>query len=324
MYGKMKVLIGYNPIGLAEAIPDLRRKYPGVEFAHCASREDTGELIVDADVYVGWLNRDVFLAAKKLKWIQSPSTGVDYFLTIPELVDGAVLLTNARGTHAACLAESTLGMILAFTRGIRDSVLHQQRREWIQRAVRPRLVELTGSTMGIVGFGTIGRALAERAQAFGVRVIATDLYPVDKPDYVAELWNTDRLSDLLSESDYVVVTVPYIPENHGLIGSEQLALMKPTAMLVGVSRGGIIDQTALVRALREKRLAAAALDVFRPEPLPADSELWDVENLLITPHIAGGTQFEGQYVLDILVENLARFLRGDLPLRNQVDKQRGF
>lgn len=320
----MKALIGYNSIGLAEAIPDLKQKYPDVEFAHCASREDTGELIVDADIYMGWLNRDIFLAAKKIKWIQSPSTGVDYFLTIPELVDGDVLLTNARGTHGVCLAESTLGMILAFTRGIRDSVRHQQRREWIQRQVRPRLVELTGSTMGIVGFGTIGRALAERAQAFGVRIIAADLYPVDKPDYVAELWNTDRLGDLLSESDYVVVTVPYTPENQGLIGAEQMALMKPTAMLLGVSRGGIIDQVALVQALRGKHLAAAALDVFRPEPLPADSELWDVENLLITPHIAGGTQFEGQYVLDIFYENLARFLRGDLPLRNQVDKQRGF
>jgi D-2-hydroxyacid dehydrogenase (NADP+) len=320
----MKALIGYNLIGLAEAIPDLRREYPDVEFAHCASREDTGKLIADADIYMGWLNRDVFLAAKRLKWIQSPSTGVDFFLTIPELVDGDVLLTNARGTHGVCLAESTLGMILAFTRGIRDSVLCQQRHEWIQREVRPRLVELTGSTMGIVGFGTIGRALAERAQAFGVRIIAVDLYAGDKPDYVAELWNADRLGDLLSESDYVVVTVPYTPENHGLIGDDEFALMKPTAMLIGVSRGGIIDQVALARALREKRLAAAALDVFRPEPLPPDSELWDVENLLITPHIAGGTQFEGQYVLGIFRKNLGRFLRGDLPLRNQIDKQRGF
>lgn len=320
----MKVLIGYNPMGLAEAIPDLGRKYPDVEFVHCASREDTGELIVDADVYVGWLNRDAFLAARKLKWIQSPSTGVDFFLTIPELVESDVLLTNARGTHGACLAESTLGMILAFTRGIRDSVLHQQGREWIQREIRPKLVELTGSTMGIVGFGTIGRALARRAQAFDVRIIAVDIYPVDKPDYVNELWDADRLGDLLRGSDYVVVTVPYTPANHGLIGAEQLALMKPTAMLVGVSRGGIIDQDALAQALREKRLAAAALDVFWPEPLPADSEIWDVENLLITPHIAGGTQFEGQYVLDIFYENLARFLRGDLPLRNQIDKQRGF
>jgi phosphoglycerate dehydrogenase-like enzyme len=109
-----------------------------------------------------------------------------------------------------------------------------------------------------------------------------------------------------------------------MIGAEQLALMKPSAILVGISRGGIIDQRALAQALREKRLAAAALDVFETEPLPADSELWDMENLLITPHVAGGTQFETQYILDIFRENLERFMRGDLPLRNQIDKQRGF
>lgn len=109
-----------------------------------------------------------------------------------------------------------------------------------------------------------------------------------------------------------------------MIGAEQLALMKPSAILVGISRGGIIDQKALAQALREKRLAAAALDVFETEPLPADSELWDMENLLITPHVAGGTQFETQYILDIFRENLERFMRGDLPLRNQIDKQKGF
>jgi len=282
------------------------------------------EAIADADVYLGWLDRVHFLAAKKLKWIQSPSTGVNYYLAIQELVESNVLLTSARGTHSNCLAESVLAMILAFTRGIRDSVLRQQQHVWALREIRPKLVELTGSTLGIVGLGASGRALARRAHAFDMRIIAVDLYPVDKPDYVAELWGLDRLNDLLRESDYVVVTVPYTPQTHGMIGAEQLALMKPGAMLVGISRGGIIDQKALAQALREKHLAAAALDVFEPEPLPADSELWDLENLLITPHVAGGTQFEAQYLLRIFRENLERFLRGDLPLHNQVDKRQGF
>ncbi|MBN1580401.1 MAG: D-2-hydroxyacid dehydrogenase, partial [Anaerolineae bacterium] len=181
-----------------------------------------------------------------------------------------------------------------------------------------------GSTMGIVGFGAVGRALAARAQAFEMRIIALDLYPTNKPDTVSELWGLDRLEDLLRESDYVVVTVPYTPQTQGMLGAEQLALMKPGAMLVGISRGGIIDQAALAQMLRDGRLAAAALDVFKPEPLPADSELWDLDNLLMTPHIAGGTQFEGRYILDIFRENLKRFLDGDLPLRNQVNKQLGF
>jgi phosphoglycerate dehydrogenase-like enzyme len=235
-----------------------------------------------------------------------------------------VLLTSASGTHGACLAESALAMILAFTRGIKDCVLAQQSHTWAIRSIRPKLVEFTGSTMGIIGLGSVGRALAKRAQAFDLRVVAVDMYPVDKPDYVDALRGIEYLDDLLRESDYVVVTVPYTPQTVGMLGAEQLALMKPSAMLVGISRGGIIDQDALADALKEGRLAAAALDVFKPEPLPEDSELWDLENLLITPHTAGGTQFEGKYILDIFRENLGRFLRGDLPLRNQVDKERWF
>ncbi|MFQ6040496.1 MAG: D-2-hydroxyacid dehydrogenase [Candidatus Poribacteria bacterium] len=320
----MKVLLGPNPMGLENVLPDLKKEYPQVEFVYCPEREALADAITDADIYIGWLNSALLLSAKNLKWIQSPSSGVDAYLKIPELVESDVILTSARGTHSVCLAESVLAMILAFTRGIRDAMLRQQQHVWAMYEIRGKLVELTGSAMGIIGFGTVGRALAKRAQIFGLRIIALDLYPADKPDYVSELWGFDRLSDLLRQSDYVVVTVPRTPETLGMIGAEQLALMKPSAMLVGISRGGVIDQAALARALREKRLAAAALDVFEPEPLPADSELWDIENLLITPHMAGGTQFEAQYILDIFRENLERFMRGDLPLRNQIDKQRGF
>ena len=320
----MKVLIGANMMGLEEAIPDLQSKYPDVEFVHCPNRADTGEMIVDADAYVGWLSREVFLAAKKLRWIQSPSSGINYYLAIPELVESDVLLCSARGTHGACLAESVFAMILAFTRGIKTLVLAQEKHEWRAREVRCELVELTGSTMGIVGLGTVGRAVAERSVAFGMRAIAVDVFPEIKPECVSELWGLDKLNELMAASDYVVVTVPYTPETENMIGAGQIAAMKPTAMLVGISRGHIIDEDALADALTSGRLAGAASDVFAQEPLPADSPLWDIENLLITPHIAGGTQFEGKYVLDILYENMDRFVRGDLPLRNQIDKVRGF
>ncbi len=320
----MKVLIGPNGMGLEHGLPDLQERHPEVTFEHCAARAELGSAIGDAEVYVGWLDGDTFARAERLRWIQSPSSGVNHYLAIPELVESEVLLTSASGTHAACLAESTLGMILAFTRGIRDAVRFQAQHEWANRAIRPKLVELTGSTMGIVGLGSVGCALAERAQAFGMRVIAVDLYTGRQPACVNELLHVDRLEELLRDSDYVVVTVPYTAETEGLIGAQELAVMQPSAMIVGISRGGIIDQEALAEALREGRLAAAALDVTRPEPLPADSDLWDVENLLVMPHVAGGTQFEGQHVLEILTENLARYLRGDLPLRNQVDKARGF
>jgi D-2-hydroxyacid dehydrogenase (NADP+) len=320
----MKVLVGPNIMGLDRAIPDLQQEFRGVEFAYCGDRGMLASAIADADIYMGWLGRDEFLAARRLKWVQSPSTGVNYFLAIPELVAGDVLLTGARGTHNRCLSESVFGMILAFTRGVRDSILRQGEHIWAQREIRPKLVELTGSTMGLVGFGASGRAMAETAHAFGMSVLAVDLFPKDKPDYVVALWGLDRLGDLLRESDYVVVTVPWTPQVRDMIAAPQLALMKPSAMLIGISRGGIINQPALADALRSRRLAAAALDVFDPEPLPADSELWDIESLLIMPHVAGGTQYEADHVIEIFRENLGRFLRGDLPLRNQVNKQLGF
>jgi len=320
----MKVLIGPNDKGLELALPSLREEYPRIEFAHCSAQSALAAAIADAEIYLGALNHDTYLAAKRLTWIQAASSGIDQYLAIHELAASDVLLTSASGTHAAALAESALGMILAFTRGLREALVCQQRREWGGRSIRSKLAELTGSTFGIIGFGAVGRALAKRVQAFDARILALDLYPRDKPEYVAHLWGLDRLPDLLRESDYVTVAVPFTPETCGMIGAQQLALMKPTALLVGISRGKIIDQKALAQALREKRLAAAALDVFDQEPLPADNELWGLENLFITPHIAGGTQLEGQYILDIFHENLGRFLRGERPLRNQVDRRRGF
>jgi len=319
----VKALIGPNWMNLARALPELAAAYPDITFVHCPDREALADAIVDADVYVGWLNRDVFLAAKKLRWIQSPSSGTNYYLAIPELVASDVLLTSASGTHGACLAESVMGMILAFTRGIRDCIRAQPEHRWA-REVRPRLVELTESTMGIVGFGKVGRAVARRAQAFDMHILAVDLFPGEKPEYVEALWGVERLEDLLRESDYVVVTVPWTPRTEGMIGADQIAQIKPGAMLVGISRGGIIDQDAVVKALHSGHLSAFASDVFKPEPLPEDSPLWDEENVLITPHIAGGTQFEAQHIMEIFRENLDRFLKGDLPLRNQVDRERGF
>jgi phosphoglycerate dehydrogenase-like enzyme len=320
----MKVLIGGNPMGLEKAIPDLSKKYPQVEFEYYPSRDIPHDVFATADVYVGWLNRDLYLAGKNLKWIQSPSSGVNYYTAIPELVASDVLLTSASGTHGACLAESVFGMIFAFTRHIKDFPAKQKAHEWSLPQYRPTMCELTGSTMGIIGFGRVGRAVAKRAVAFDMKVVAVDMFPGSKPDDVEAVWGLDKLNDLLAKSDYVVVTVPFTPETDNMLDTAQIALMKPTAMLIGISRGHIINEKALIAALKNKTIAYAALDVFDKEPLPADSELWDLDNLYISPHAAGGTQLEGQYIIEILDENIGRFLRGELPLRNQVDKNLGF
>lgn len=320
----MKVLIGANPMGLEELLPPTGVSHPDVEFVFEPDRDRLKEAIADADVFVGWIGREAFLDARKLKWIQSPSSGTNYYLEIPELVESEVLLTSARGTHAACVAESAMAMILAFTRGIRAGVSAQQDHKWAAQEIRSAMIELTGSTMGIVGIGAIGQGIARRARAFDMRVIAVDAFTTDGGEDVESVWSLARLDDLMAESDYVVVTLPWTAETDGMIGSTQIAAMKKTGMLVGVSRGGIIAQDALAEALRKGTIASAALDVFTPEPLPSDSELWDLSNLLILPHVAGGTQLEGQYIAQIFEENLGRFIRGELPLRNQVDKVRGF
>lgn len=321
----MKVLVGANPMGLEKAIPALSTQFPDIEFVHCPDRgEQLVSQIADADIYMGWLTPAAFSAAKQLKWIQSPSSGVNMFLDIPELRNGEVLLTSASGTHGAAVAESAMAMILAITRGLWPAILDQGKRVWQPQPIRAKMVELTGSTLGIVGCGAIGRALAQRAKGFDMHVIGVDLNANQTIPHVDELWSLDRLDDLMAASDYVVVLVPFTAQTENMIGAAQIAKMKPTAILVGISRGGIINQDALIDALRAKQIACAALDVFMPEPLPADSPLWEMDNVLLAPHIAGGTQMEGKYIIEIFTENLQRLLAGNVPLRNQVNKVAGF
>lgn len=321
----MKILIGQNPMGLEKGIPALQAQFPEHTFELCPDRgPQLLKDIADADIYVGWLNREVYLAGKKLQWIQSPSSGVNMFLDIPELRDGSVLLTSASGTHAGAVADSTMAMILAVTRGVAQAARDQVTKSWNPGPIRAKVVELTGLTMGIIGLGAIGRATAKRAKAFDMRVIAVDLNPNQHSPYVDEIWGLDQLDRLMGESDFVVVLVPFTAQTENMIGADQIAKMKPNALLVGMSRGGIIDQDALIEALKAGKIGGAALDVCKPEPLPADNPLWDAPNLLLAAHIAGGTQYEGKYILEIFTENLSRFLSDQRPLRNQVDKQAGF
>ena len=320
----MKVLVGPNSFHLEKVIDELRPVYPDITFSHCNASQNLSDEIRDAGVYLGWLGRGEFNAANQLEWVQSPSTGVDKFLTIPELRDGSVILTSARGTHGPVLAEHTMAMILSFTRGIHLFAAHQKDRVWQAGLVRPTLSEIRGTVLGIVGFGTIGRAIAERATAFGMRIRAVDVQQTECPDCADWVGGLDRIDELLSESDIVVVTVPYTKENYHMIDNARISNMQPHAILVGISRGGIIDEVALEHALREKKIKAAALDVFEVEPLPEESTLWELDNLLITPHVGGGSQYEAAGILDIFRENLQKFVAKDFPLRNQIDKIRGF
>jgi phosphoglycerate dehydrogenase-like enzyme len=320
----MHVLIGPNLAHMEDRLPDLRAAFPQVTSSYCSNPAELAQAAAEADVLFGYPTREVLRAARKLKWVQSPASGVDTFLVLPELAEGDVILTSARGTHANSLGDATLGMILALTRGLAVSRDAQREHRWAGPQIRPTVIELAGSTLGIFGLGAAGRAIAQRAHAFEMRLIAVDLYPVSAPDYVEWVRGLDALPQLLAESDFVVVTVPLTQATRSMLGAAQLAQMKAGAYLVNISRGGIIDEAALAAAVRSGRLAGAALDVYAEEPLPPSSELWDLPNVLLTPHIAGATQSEGHYLYEIFTENLGRYLRGEFPLRNQVDKQRGF
>ncbi len=320
----MKIVVGPNQLGLEKVVPKLQAAFPALQVQEAYEKAAFARALEDADILWGWCNRAEFLGAPRLRWIQAPSTGVNGFMEIPELVASEVLLTNARGAHGASLADQTMAMLLFFSRGLGASFRMQQQHHWASVELRNNLRVLAGATLGIIGFGVIGRAVARRAAGFDMRIVAVDLYPGDKPDYVERLEGIEGLTALMAESDYCVVTVPYTPATAGMIGAVEIAQMSDGAFLVGVSRGGIIDERALADALRTGKLAGAALDVFAAEPLPPGSELWDLPNLQLTPHTAGGSQYELEQLYAVMQTNLRKFINGEFPLLNQIDKQRGF
>jgi phosphoglycerate dehydrogenase-like enzyme len=318
----MKVVLtkteGAMHFGLLDGcdVPDLRLVY--VETPEELARE-----IVDADVLYGFPSAEVLRTGKALRWIQSPSAGVNYLQDLPELVENEMLLTNTRGAHGPSIGEHAFALLFALTRHIPACVQAQREHRWARPELYRTSREMRGLTMGVVGYGAIGRAIAQRALGFEMHVLAVDPHPDPGAPYVAETWEMERLPDLLAQSDVVMVAAPLTAESHHLLDAAALARMKPDAYLIVVSRGGIVDEEALAAALHAGRLAGAGLDVTEIEPLPAESPLWDAPNLLITPHTAGDSSEKERRCVEILRENLQRFARGET-LLNVVDKRRGY
>ena len=301
---------------------EAKKTFPQIQFTAASDHDEILREISDAEVVFGGISRDAFLAAKRLKWIQNSGAGVEKLARIVELAESDVIVTNTRGAHAATIAEHTFGLLISLTRNLRQTFQVQQSHDWGIQFDNP-MVGLTGLTLGMVGLGNIGRAIAKRGRAFELNVIAIDAHEVPKPDYVTELRLSEGLDDLLRRSDVVAVTTPRTPKTEGLLGDQQLRLMKRTSYLLVVSRGGIVDEDALARMLQEGRLAGAGLDVTATEPLPEDSPLWDTPNLLITPHCSGRSAFTSATAMVIFHENLRRYLAGE-PLTNLVDLKLGY
>jgi phosphoglycerate dehydrogenase-like enzyme len=286
------------------------------------------EVLRDAEVYCGFgIPRELFAASEKLRWLHSGAAGVGGSL-YREMLESDVVFTNSAGTHGVPVAEHALAMMFYFARAL-DQVQASQRAGWLwdrdRIACAPSPVaELTGSVVGIIGLGGIGRQVARRARALGMQVWALDREPAAGAGGEADrLFGPGDLEALLKGSDYVVLTVPHTAETDGLIGAGALAAMKPGAVLINVSRGPIVDEEALIAALRAGSIRGAGLDVYSDEPLPPTSPLWELENVCLTPHVAGVSPRFWERETELILENLRRYLAGE-PLLNMVNKQAGY
>lgn len=238
------------------------------------------------------------------------------------LLRAGVSVTTVSGIHAVPIGEYVLGAMLAFAKGLPRAAKAQAERRWQPYPAE----ELLGKTVGIIGLGAIGGKVAELTRALGMRVLAvkrTAKFRETGVSGVDELMPVTDLPYLLSESDYVVVSVPLTPDSRGMIGESELRSMRPSAVIINIARGAVIDEAALVRALNQGQIAGAALDVFDQEPLPTESELWLMDNVIVTPHVSGGTPRYMELAMNVFAANLRRYLAGE-PLRNVVDVERGY
>ncbi|MHC4403300.1 MAG: D-2-hydroxyacid dehydrogenase [Planctomycetota bacterium] len=288
-----------------------------------AGQERIAEELFAADVYCGHakvpVDWDGVIQQGRLRWIQSSAAGMDHCL-VPPVVESDVVVTSASGVLADQVAEHTIALLTGWCRSMPVFFEAKQKREFIRRPTR----DLTHRTVGIVGFGGVGRRLAELLQPFKTRILATDVFPVQKPEYVDALWPADRLGDLLAEADFAVLALPLTEATRAMFNAEVLAQMKPGAVLVNVARGPLVVEADLVAALEAGRLAGAALDVTDPEPLPPESGLWDRSDVIITPHVAGQSARRIDNMTRLFCENLRRW-QSNRPLINHLtDKRLGF
>ncbi len=281
--------------------------------------ENVLDAIPEIDILIaGKFDREIFEKAQRLQWVHALAAGVDRLL-FPEFVESDIVLTNSSGVHSVPISEHALGMMLTISRRLHESLKSQLRKEW----KRPQPTELYGKTLGIIGFGSIGERIGQLGKGVGMHVLGLKRNVTYKTEHADELLPPDNLDTLLKRSDFVVIAVPLTEDTYHMICKRELQLMKETAYLINISRGKIICEKDLIEALKTKEIAGAGLDVFEEEPLPAESPLWEMGNVVLTPHYAGATPEYFNRAIDIFCDNLKRFLKGE-PMKNVVDKKRGY
>jgi phosphoglycerate dehydrogenase-like enzyme len=298
-------------------LAQIRAAAPDADVRYFARRQDLEAQIEEAEVVAGGISAAALGRATKLQWVQSWAAGPNE-LMYPEFVASPVVATSCKSNGAIPLAEHAIMLMLMLNRDMPRWMRAQAERRWDHWS-HP---ELNGLTCGIIGLGYSGQDLALKCQAFHMRVLGIRRTAQPTP-HVDELFTHDRLHEFLGQSDFVVVTAPRTPETTGMLGEAEFRVMKPSAYYICFSRGGIADDEALLRALQEGWIAGAGLDAHGVEPLPPDSPFWTAPNTLITPHNGASTPFTRQRGIDIFVENLKRYVRGQ-PLLNVIDKTRGY
>jgi phosphoglycerate dehydrogenase-like enzyme len=315
----MKLLVYHGRAETYRAL--LRERFPDLDVAAVVAGADDAALerhLADAEVLLGWRIPVSALAhAPRLRWIQLTSAGADHVLDArPDL--GEVVLTNARGIHGELMADYAIGVMVMLQWGFPRLLRWQQARTWRHQYTEP----LAGKTLGVLGVGAIGGEIARRGAAMGMTVLGMRREP--RPaEGVARMFGPDGLGELLPQCDFVVVVVPATAETRRMLGERELRAMRRGAFLVNVARGSVVDEPALVGALADGWLGGAALDVFETEPLPAESPLWAMDNVIVTAHIAGEPDDYPRRVMRVVEENVVRWRQGR-PLLNVVDPRRGY
>lgn len=314
----------------------LRGEFPEIRFAaqddaaagdagsQIAPAAPTDQVVHEAEALITWeVEAETLAAAAHLRWVHAASAGVDHF-DLAAIADRAIVLTNSRGVFAPNMAEHVLGMMIAIARRFPRLVQAQAQRAWRDRETHREVAELQGQTLLVVGLGEIGRAVAERASAFGMRVHGVRRRSeLGGTPGVAADFDIAALRTAIADADHVVVTLPDTPRTRGLFDRETFAAMKSGAIIYNVGRGPVIETSALIDALASGHLGGAGLDVTDPEPLPADSPLWGMENVLITAHTSGATPRYWERQGNLVGENIRRWQQG-APLRNVVDLDAGY
>ncbi len=311
------------PESMKDEVAGLAKEHPTLKLDFYSNSRDAREKIATAEGYVGTPDEGLLEAGAKLRWVHVHGAGVERYAGLARIKDGSVTLTNFKIQQGPEIADHAFALLLSLTRNMAAFQRSQEQGDWGRNDARLPMIELRGRTLMVIGYGGIGTQVAERAKAFGMKVIAID--PKDLPisQTLDRSGKPDELDELLPEADVVVSCVPHTPQTEKMLGVTQFAAMKKGVYLINVSRGKIVDTDALVKALQEKKLGGAGLDATDPEPLPADHPLWKMPNVVITPHVAWASDQRSDRQDELILTNLSRFARG-LVLKNRVDPAKGY